>query len=127
MKHKARLIAKGCSQIPGVDFVEMFTPVMCLETLWLSLALMMELGLVIHVVDMVGPYLNSTLEEIIFMMQPLELVLEGLVGLWLQPLLAATTTTTGCLTYKNSPTTTATATNWLVTGCCWVATYIYVH
>jgi Reverse transcriptase (RNA-dependent DNA polymerase) len=36
------------------------------------LALMMELGLMIHMVSVVGTYLNSTLEEIIFMMQPLE-------------------------------------------------------
>jgi Reverse transcriptase (RNA-dependent DNA polymerase) len=28
MTHKVRLIAKGCSQISGVDFVETFTPVM---------------------------------------------------------------------------------------------------
>ena len=27
-KHKARLMAKGCSQIPGIDFVETFTSVM---------------------------------------------------------------------------------------------------
>jgi Reverse transcriptase (RNA-dependent DNA polymerase) len=40
--------------------------------LWLLLALMMELGLVIHVIDVVGAYLNATLEEIIFMMQPPE-------------------------------------------------------
>jgi transposase InsO family protein len=71
-KHKARLVAKGCSQIPGVDFVETFAPVMRLETLRLLLALATELGLVIHVVDVVGAYLNGTLEEIIFMMQPPE-------------------------------------------------------
>jgi Reverse transcriptase (RNA-dependent DNA polymerase) len=72
MKHKVRFVAKGCSQIPGVDFVETFAPVMCLEMLWLLLALTMELGPMIHVVNVVDAYLNGTLEEIIFMMQPLE-------------------------------------------------------
>ena len=71
-KHKARLVVKGCSQIPRVDFVETFTPVMWLETFQLLIALATKLELVIHVVDVVGAYLNGTLEEIIFMMQPPE-------------------------------------------------------
>ena len=71
-KHKARLVAKGCSQIPGIDFVETFAPVMRLETFRLLIALTTKLELVIHVVDVVGAYLNGTLDEVIFMMQPPE-------------------------------------------------------
>ena len=71
-KHKARLMAKGCSQIPRIDFVETFTLVMQLETFWLLIALATKLELVIHMVNVVGTYLNGTLDEVIFMMQPLE-------------------------------------------------------
>jgi hypothetical protein len=71
-KHKARLMVKGCSQIPRIDFVETFAPVMRLETFWLLIALTTKLELMIHVVDVVGAYLNGTLDEVIFMMQPPE-------------------------------------------------------
>ena len=71
-KHKARLVAKGCSQIPGIDFVETFAPVMRLETFRLLIVLATNLGLIIHVVDVVGAYLNGVLEEVIFMLQPPE-------------------------------------------------------
>jgi hypothetical protein len=70
MKHKARLVAKGFSQIPGIDFVETFAPVMRLETFRLLMALATRLGLLIHVVDIVGAYLNGTLQETIYMEQP---------------------------------------------------------
>ena len=58
-KHKVRLMAKGCSQIPRIDFVETFAPVMQLETFQLLIALATKLGLVIHMVDVVGTYHNS--------------------------------------------------------------------
>src|SRR5271168_2346335 len=70
VKHKARLVAKGFSQIPGIDFVETFAPVMRLETFRLLMALATKLGLIIHVVDVVGAYLNGTLQETIYMEQP---------------------------------------------------------
>src|SRR6202522_1703715 len=70
VKHKARLVAKGFSQIPGIDFVETFAPVMRLETFRLLMALATKLGLIIHVVDIVGAYLNGTLQETIYMEQP---------------------------------------------------------
>jgi Reverse transcriptase (RNA-dependent DNA polymerase) len=62
-KHKARLVVKGCSQIPGIDFMETFQ---------LLIALTTKLELVIHMVDVVGMYLNGTVDEAIFIMQPLE-------------------------------------------------------
>jgi hypothetical protein len=70
VKHKARLIRKGFSQIPGIDFVETFAPVMRLETFRLLMALATKLSLLIHVVDIVGAYLNGTLQETIYMEQP---------------------------------------------------------
>jgi hypothetical protein len=71
-KHKARLVAKGFEQIYGIDYGDTFAPVMRLDTLRLLLALATKLGLEIHVVDIVGAYLNGKLEEIIYMKQPPE-------------------------------------------------------
>jgi hypothetical protein len=70
VKYKAQLVAKGFSQIPGIDYDEMFAPVMWLETLQLLIALVAHLGLKIHVVDAVGAYLNGDLKEEIYMTQP---------------------------------------------------------
>jgi Reverse transcriptase (RNA-dependent DNA polymerase) len=52
--------------------VETFALVMRLETFRLLITLATKLELVIHVVDVVGAYLNGKLDEKIFMMQPLE-------------------------------------------------------
>jgi Reverse transcriptase (RNA-dependent DNA polymerase). len=72
IKHKARLVAKGYEQQAGIDYGETFAPVMRLDTLRLLLALAAKLALEIHVVDIVGAYLNGKLDEIIYMQQPPE-------------------------------------------------------
>ena len=69
VRYKARVVAKGFSQIPGIDFDETFAPVMRLDTLRLLLALSVSLHLKIHVVDVVGAYLNAHLKETIYMKQ----------------------------------------------------------
>ena len=63
VQHKARLVAKGFSQIPGIDFFETFVPVMCLDTLRLLLAIATTYGLVSHIVDVMGAYLNGELKQ----------------------------------------------------------------
>ncbi|KAL7284387.1 hypothetical protein ACG7TL_001677 [Trametes sanguinea] len=70
IKYKARLIAQGFSQIPGVDYIETFAPVVRLETLRILLAIATLLDLDVHVVDIVGAYLNGRLREEIYMRQP---------------------------------------------------------
>lgn len=63
VRYKARLVAKGFSQIPGIDFFKTFALVMRLDMLCLLLALAAKKGMVAHVVDVVGAYLNGHLKE----------------------------------------------------------------
>ncbi|KAJ3479322.1 hypothetical protein NLI96_g9143 [Meripilus lineatus] len=70
IKHKARLVAQGFSQIPGQDFSATYAPVMRLESFRTLLALAAHLDLEVHQMDVVGAYLNSDLDEEIFMRQP---------------------------------------------------------
>ncbi|KAJ3473640.1 hypothetical protein NLI96_g12898 [Meripilus lineatus] len=70
IKYKARLVAQGFSQIPGQDFSATFAPVMRLESFRALLAIAAVLDWEIHQMDVVGAYLNSDLDESIFMKQP---------------------------------------------------------
>ena len=42
IKYKAQLVAKGFAQYPGYDYVETFSPVICMETICAVLALMVK-------------------------------------------------------------------------------------
>ena len=70
MHYKACLVAKGFSQIHGLNFSESFTPAMCLNMLRLLLVLATMYRMVIHMVDIVSAYLNGDLDKIIYMKQP---------------------------------------------------------
>lgn len=70
LKAKSRLVAKGFTQQPGVDFSETYAPVVRMDLLRLLLALAAAYRLKIHVVDIVGAYLNSKLQETIYLTQP---------------------------------------------------------
>lgn len=69
-KRKARLVARGFSQQPGVDFEETFAPVSRLVSLRILLTLAATLNWDIHQADVEGAYLNGKIKEEIYMEVP---------------------------------------------------------
>jgi hypothetical protein len=63
-------IAKGYTQIFGVDFNETFSLVVCIEHLWLLIAIAVLLGYKIHQMDVTTAFLNATLTEENYVHQP---------------------------------------------------------
>jgi len=72
IKYKARLVAQGFSQKPGVDFSNdgTFAPVMRFKTLRTFLAFAASMKWDIKQFDVKGAYLHGLLQELIFMDQP---------------------------------------------------------
>ena len=67
---RARLVACGYSQIPGVDFQEHFAPVVNDTSYRIMIATMMLMGLKAKIVDIETAFLHGNLEEEIYMDAP---------------------------------------------------------
>jgi hypothetical protein len=70
VKHKARLFAKGYAQRQGVDFDEVFTHVVQLETIRLPITIVAHRGWTVHHIDVKYAFLNGELAEEVYMHQP---------------------------------------------------------
>jgi hypothetical protein len=68
--YRARLVAQGFSQIPGVDFTENFAPVMNDETLRIMLLFMLLTNSESEQIDVETAFLYGELQELIYMMCP---------------------------------------------------------
>ena len=69
---KARLVAQGFSQIPGIDYFNTYAPVARLASIRTILALAARNDMELHQIDIKGAYLNGKLneKEVIYMRQP---------------------------------------------------------
>ena len=79
-RFRARLVAKGFTQIQGIDYDETFSPVARFESLRLLLALAALEDWEIHQMDVKSAFLNSLLDEEIYMEQPEGFVVPGQEG-----------------------------------------------
>ena len=71
-QYKARLVAQGFSQVPGVDFFDTYAPVAKMATIRTTLAFAARCDYEIHQVDIKNAFLNSAFEEkeVIYMRLP---------------------------------------------------------
>ncbi|GKV41340.1 hypothetical protein SLEP1_g48885 [Rubroshorea leprosula] len=76
-RYKARLMAKGYKQQHGIDYEEVFAPVARLETIRLIISLATQNKWKIFQMDVKSAFLNGSLEEEVYVQQPLGYVVKG--------------------------------------------------
>jgi hypothetical protein len=70
VKYKARLVAQGFTQKPGIDYEETYSPVVRYASLRALFGLAAHYSWEVHHMDVKSAYLNGTLQETIYMRQP---------------------------------------------------------
>ena len=69
-KYKARLVEKGYSQVPGIDFDDIFSPVAKVASIRLLLSVDATFDFVVEQMDVKTTFFHGYLEEEIYMKQP---------------------------------------------------------
>jgi hypothetical protein len=69
-RNKARLIAKGYSQVKGLDFGETYAPVARLESIRILLAYATYHGFKLYQIDVKSAFLNGPIKEEVYVEQP---------------------------------------------------------
>jgi len=62
-KHKVRLVAKGCSQVEGIDYTETFSPIAKINFIHLVLSLATSFKWEVHEMDVKPAFLHGDLHE----------------------------------------------------------------
>jgi len=68
--HKAHLVAKGFSQIHGLDFEDTFSPVVRPATVWIIISIVVTSGWLLHQLNVKNVFLHGHIFEEVYMDQP---------------------------------------------------------
>ena len=68
--YKSRYVAKGFSQVKGIDYEETFSPTAKLTSLRMLMQIAVQSDLIVHQMDAVSAYLNSEIDAEIYVEQP---------------------------------------------------------
>lgn len=77
VKYKACLVVKGFEQKKGVNFDEIFSPIMKMTSIKVTLGLVASLDLKLEQMEVKTTFLYSNLEEEIYMKRPKVFVVKG--------------------------------------------------
>ena len=69
-KHKAQFVARGFSQVEGIDYDETFAAIARYTSILTIMAIAAEMGWRIHQMDVKTAFLNGILEEEVYIEQP---------------------------------------------------------
>nr|GEU95912.1 hypothetical protein [Tanacetum cinerariifolium] len=71
IRNKAKLVAQGYTQEEGIDYEEVFAPVARIDAIRLFLAYASFMGFIVYQMDVKSAFLYSTIDEGVYVMQPL--------------------------------------------------------
>nr|GFB32086.1 copia protein [Tanacetum cinerariifolium] len=71
IRNKARLVAQRYTQEEGIDYDDVFAPVARIEAIRLFLAYASFMGFTVYQMDVKSAFLNSTIDDEVYVMQPL--------------------------------------------------------
>jgi hypothetical protein len=69
-KYKARLVVKGFTQQPNVDFVDTYSLVAKVTSVRIIMSIIATMDLELHQLDIKTSFLNGELKEKIYMLEP---------------------------------------------------------
>ena len=76
-KYKACLVARGYSQVAGIDYGEIFSPIAKMTSIHFLLSIAVAYDLEVEQMDVKTAFLHGDLEEEIYMTQPEHFVVKG--------------------------------------------------
>jgi hypothetical protein len=70
VRNKARLVAQGFSQVEGLDFGEIFTPIARLEAIRILLVFAASKGFKLYQMYVKSAFLNGVIQKEVFVRKP---------------------------------------------------------
>jgi hypothetical protein len=70
VRNKARLVARGYTQVEGIDFGETYAPVARLEAIRILLAYANYINILLYQMDVKSAFLNGVIDEEVYVRQP---------------------------------------------------------
>ena len=76
-RYKVRLVTKGYTQQPGINFVDTYSPVEKFTSIQILMTIIARMDFELHQLDVKPTFLNGELKEDIYTSQPKDFLVKG--------------------------------------------------